>query len=56
MKNKKYFIEDEEYMLPIPEETRKQIIADHLEKYYIGSLILGVFVIGFLLGVIAYAI
>lgn len=56
MKNKVYYLEDDEYMLPIPEEIKKQIISDHLEKYYIGSLVTGVFIIGFLLGVLAYAL
>lgn len=56
MRNKEYFIEDDEYMLTIPEETVKQIIIDHLERYYITSLVSGVFIIGFLLGVLAYAL
>lgn len=56
MIKKEYFVETEDFLLPISEETRKQIITDHLEKYYIGSLVIGTFVIGFLLGVLAYAL
>lgn len=54
---KKYFVEiDYEEHIEIPEQIRKQIITDHLEKYYIASLGIGLFVIGFLLGVLAYAL
>lgn len=56
MKKKEYFIEDEEYFFPVPEEIIKQIISDHLERYYISALVGGVFLIGFLLGVLAYAL
>lgn len=54
--SRKYYIEDEEYEIEIPEEVRKQIVTDHLEKYYIGTLSAGIFIIGFLLGVLAYAL
>ena len=54
---KKYYVEkDYENEVEIPESLRKQIIADHLEKYYIMSLTIGTFIIGFLLGVLAYAL
>lgn len=56
MTDKEYFIETDEYLLPVSEATRKQIISDHLEKYYISSLVLGSFLVGFLLGVLAYAL
>lgn len=54
---KKYFVEkDYETKVEIPEDLRKQIVTDHLEKYYILSLGLGLFIIGFLLGVLAHAL
>ncbi len=54
---KKYYIEkDYENEVEIPESLRKQIVADHLEKYYIFAITVGSFIIGFLLGVLAYAL
>jgi hypothetical protein len=53
---KKYTIEDGEFVIEVPKDLCKEIIADHLEKYYIGSLTMGIFVIGFLLGIVAYAL
>lgn len=50
---KSYIIEDDDYTFEIPKDVVKDIISDHLEKYYIWSLTLGIFIIGFLLGVIA---
>lgn len=50
----KYFVEtDYEEYIEIPKGTQKQIISDHLQKYYITSLTIGIFIIGFLLGIIA---
>ena len=49
---KPYIIEDGDYIIEIPKDITKQIVTDHLEKYYIASLTLGLFVIGFLLGVL----
>ena len=46
---------NDEYVL-VPEEVRKKIIVDHLERYYIGALVTGSLLVGFLLGVIAYAL
>ena len=54
--NKKYIIEDGDYEITVPDEIRKQIISDHLEKYYLGALTMGIFLVGFLLGVLAYAL
>lgn len=52
----KYFVEiDYEKEVEIPKDIQKQIVSDHLQKYYITSLTLGIFIIGFLLGVIASA-
>lgn len=52
----KYFVEiDYEKEVEIPKHIQKQIVLDHLQKYYITSLTLGIFIIGFLLGVIASA-
>lgn len=53
---KKYEIEDGDYVIEVPKDLQKQIIADHLEKYYIGSLSIGLFLVGFLLGILAYAL
>jgi hypothetical protein len=53
---KKYIVDLGDSYIDIPDEVRKQIISDHLEKYYIASLSIGLFIIGFLLGVLAYAI
>lgn len=53
---KKYEIEDGEFVIEVPKDLQKQIIADHLEKYYIGALTMGIFLVGFLLGIIAYAL
>lgn len=53
---KKYEIEDGDYVIEVPRDIQKQIISDHLEKYYIGSLSIGLFLIGFLLGILAYAL
>ena len=50
---KPYIIEDGDYIIEIPENITKQIIIDKLERYYISSLSIGLFVIGFLLGVLA---
>lgn len=53
----KYQIEiDYEEYIEVPEDLRKQIIADHLERYYIGALTIGTFLVGFTLGIIAYAL
>ena len=50
----KYFIEtDYEEYIEIPKDTQKQILLDYLRKYYITSLTIGIFIIGFLLGIIA---
>ena len=54
--SKKYQIEDGDYVIDVPTDVCKQIIADHLEKYYIGSLVIGTFLVGFLLGILAYAL
>ena len=54
--SKKYQIEDGDYVIDVPKDVCKQIIADHLEKYYIGSLVIGTFIVGFLLGILAYAL
>jgi hypothetical protein len=52
----KYFVEkDYEEQIEIPKDIQKQIVSDHLEKYYITSLFIGIFIIGFLLGVVASA-
>lgn len=53
---KKYIIDLDDSYIEVPEDLCKQIVSDHLEKYYIWSLGLGVFIIGFLLGVLAYAV
>jgi hypothetical protein len=53
---KKYTIDLDDSYIEVPDDLRKQIVMDHLEKYYIGSLTAGVFIVGFLLGIIAYAI
>lgn len=53
---KKYEIEDGDYVIEVPRDIQKQIVSDHLEKYYIGALAIGMFLIGFLLGVLAYAL
>jgi hypothetical protein len=53
---KKYEIEDGELVIEVPKDLQKQIISDHLEKYYIGSLTIGIFIVGFLLGIIAHAL
>lgn len=51
--NKNYVVDDGEFEIEIPKDITKQIISDYLEKYYLWSLSLGIFIIGFLLGVIA---
>jgi hypothetical protein len=53
---KKYTIDLDDSYIEVPDNLRKQIISDHLEKYYITALGLGLFIIGFLLGVLAYAL
>lgn len=53
---KKYIIDLDDSYIEVPDDLRKQIVTDHLEKYYIGSLVCGVFIIGFLLGILAYAL
>lgn len=53
---KKYTIDLDDSYIEVPDNLRKQIISDHLEKYYIAALGLGLFIIGFLLGVLAYAL
>ena len=53
---RKYTIDLDDSYIEVPEDLRKQIISDHLEKYYIVSLSTGLFIIGFLLGVLAYAL
>lgn len=53
---KKYTIDLDDSYIEIPDELSKQIISDHLEKYYIASMGLGLFIIGFLLGVLAHAL
>jgi hypothetical protein len=53
---KKYTIDLDDSYIEIPDDLRKQIVSDHLEKYYITALGLGLFIIGFLSGVLAYAL
>lgn len=53
---KKYEIEDGDYVIEVPRDIQKQIVSDHLEKYYLGALTIGIFLVGFLLGVLAHAL
>jgi len=54
----KYYITDPDtkQSLEIPENVSDSVISQYLDKKYIGVIGLSSFIIGFLLGVLAYAL
>ncbi len=53
----KYYTTDDDYnTIEIDEGIAKEVMRQYFEKRYIGALVIGTFIIGFLLGIIAYAI
>lgn len=49
-----YYIDDEIY--EVDREVERAVIKRYLEKRYISTLVCASFIIGFLLGVLAYAL
>jgi uncharacterized BrkB/YihY/UPF0761 family membrane protein len=49
-----YYVDDEVY--EVDREVERAVIKRYLEKRYISVIGLGCFLVGFLLGVIAYAL
>lgn len=57
MKKDKYFIQNEDYEWDqIDPDIADNVLHQYFERRYIGAITLSSFVIGFLLGVIAYAL
>lgn len=57
MKKQKYYIQNEDYEWDqIDPDIADNVLHQYFERRYIGAITLSSFVIGFLLGVIAYAI
>lgn len=57
MKKNKYYTTDDDYnTVEIDEGIAKEVLRQYFERRYVGALVIGSFIIGFLLGVIAYAI
>lgn len=57
MKKDKYFIQNEDYEWDqIDPEIADNVLRQYFERRYIGAITLSAFVIGFLLGVLAYAL
>ena len=57
MKQHKYYTQNDDYEWEeIDQNIANEVIRQYVEKRYIGVLVLSSFVVGFLLGVIAYAI
>ena len=54
--NKYYTTDDDFNTIEIDESIAKEVMRQYFERRYIGVLVIGTFIIGFLLGVIAYAI
>lgn len=57
MKQHKYYKKDiDNNWIEIEKDIADSVLMQYFEKRYIGALVIGSFIIGFLLGVIAYAI
>lgn len=57
MKKNKYYIQNDDYEWDeIDPDIADNVLHQYFERRYIGALVLSAFLIGFLLGVIAYAI
>lgn len=57
MKKDKYFIQNEDYEWDqIDPDIVDNVLHQYFERRYIGSMVIGSFIIGFLLGVLAYAL
>lgn len=57
MKKQKYYIKNDDFQWEeIDDEIAQNVLSQYFERRYVGALILASFIIGFLLGIIAYAI
>lgn len=56
MKSKYYTTDDDYNTVEIDDDIAKAVLGQYFERRYIGSLVMGSFIIGFLLGIIAYAL
>ncbi len=57
MKKYLFYTQDEEYnYVEIDENIAKEVLRQYFERRYVGALVMGSFIIGFLLGVLAYVI
>jgi hypothetical protein len=57
MKKQKYYTKDiDNNWVEIDEEVSDNVLRQYFERRYVGALVIGTFIIGFLLGVIANAI
>jgi hypothetical protein len=56
MKKQKYYTKDiDNNWVEIDEEVSDNVLRQYFERRYVGALVIGTFIIGFLLGVIANA-
>lgn len=57
MKKQVYFTKDEEFnLVEIDSQIAEDVLKQYFERRYIGAIVIGSFIIGFLLGVIAHAL
>ena len=56
MKHKYYTTDDDFNTIEIDQDIAKEVMRQYFERRYIGAIAISSFVIGFLLGIIAYAI
>jgi len=56
MKHKYYTINEDNDLEQIPGNIADDVIRQYIERRYTGALLISMFVIGFLCGVIAYAL
>ena len=54
MKKQKYYIQNDDYeWIEIDPDIADNVLHQYFERRYIGALVMGTFIIGFLLGIIA---
>jgi hypothetical protein len=57
MKKQVYFTKDKNLnLVEVDDQLANDILKQYFERRYIGAIVIGSFIIGFLLGVIAYAL
>lgn len=57
MKQQKYFIKNDDFSFTeIDQYLANEVVRQYVEKRYIGAIVLGSFLVGFLSGILAYAL